>query len=356
MIQFECPGCRSLLRYPDDQAGTGQKCGKCGQPVQVPPIAVRADKAPRPSNPASLVLAFGYCSFIPFLGLAFAVLAIVLGIIALELRRGYPVARGMFMALAGLALQVMIIPILLSSYSHSHELARQAICKSRLKGLGTAMAIYSSPCRNEFPYNAGSGGATREPTALNNLALLLLKTGHSGKMMVCPSVQGDESVGQPLIVEKDGQGATLIVDEHGNPDGRNRISYSYQAAMHDGRKYTGNGVADDFSGALAIMADRTPGSDCEVDWSGNLSESARRKAISRNHNGDLINILFLDIHVAESKRGDAESSRYSGYSYGDDDERDNIYTVGPGPAGRYVPNGAGHTDGDDSVLISDDGN
>ena len=262
-----------------------------------------------------------------------------------------------------IAIIALLVSILLPSLNRARELAKRAICKTRLKGMGSGFAIYANENNDQFPYNDNglSGADLRLPTALNNLALFVEKGNQPGKMMVCPSKSGDANFGQPLTVEENANGATVAYQDPDNPDtadGTNNISYSYQAAMYDGTDYTGNGVSDNFNGGLAIMADRTPGTtspyDCEVDWSGTVTEDERKNAISQNHKGDLINILFLDTHVADSKRGDVGIANTNG-------DDDNIYTVstvdGTGdPEGTYAADGDGHDDQDDSVLISDAGN
>ena len=258
-----------------------------------------------------------------------------------------------------IAIIALLVSILLPSLNRARELAKRAICKTRLKGMGTALAIYSNENNDQYPYNTGTNaGSGLDPTALNNLALFVSK-GQPGKMMVCPSKSGDREVGQELTVEEDSNGQTVCYqdpDDDSVADGTNNISYSYQAAMNDGG-YTGNGVSDSFSGGLAIMADRTVGTTaCQVD--GDDAEE-NKDAISQNHKGDLINVLFLDTHVADSKKAQVGVSNSGGGA--NDGEKDNIYTVsstddGGDNVGSYDEAGDGHVHRDDSVLISDDGN
>jgi hypothetical protein len=49
MIRFACGACRTVLQVNDDQAGQTIRCGKCRQPLRVPPPT-------RPQTPLGAVM------------------------------------------------------------------------------------------------------------------------------------------------------------------------------------------------------------------------------------------------------------------------------------------------------------
>ena len=259
-----------------------------------------------------------------------------------------------------IAIIALLVSILLPSLNKARELAKRAICKTRLKGFGTAFEIYASSHKDSYPYNTGRGDTIRYPTALNNMAVLVLSGQQPGKMFVCPSVTEDD----PLIVEElsSTDPTTLIVDEDGDQIDENRISYSYQAAMlEDVTTYLGNGVKPNAQGGLAIMSDKTPelndtrgNYNVAVNWAGTVSESQRERAISQNHKGDIFNLLFRDSHVGDDRRGDAGLAN-------EDGDPDNVFTTSgseddSSPSGTYDLDGVEHYCVDDSMLISNEGN
>lgn len=260
-----------------------------------------------------------------------------------------------------IAIIALLVSILMPAINRVRELAKRTICKTNLSGLGKGFVMYASENDDAFPYNAGTSGQALEPTALNNLALLVARSSQQPKMFVCPSVKGDENKGKPLYVSLDTTyGHTIVEDEDENADGVNRISYSYQAAKITDQaeegdpadmKYTGNGVAPNADGRLVIMADRTSEANSVVNWaSSSLTDADRMRALSQNHSkGDMINALCKDSSVMDATKGNIGIGKDNIYTYNGDDD-------GTNPQGSYHEDGHGHFHSDDSCLISNDGN
>jgi prepilin-type N-terminal cleavage/methylation domain-containing protein len=60
-----------------------------------------------------------------------------------------------------IAIIALLVSILLPSLARARELAKQAVCATRLKGLGTAMAVYAANYNDDYPSlgEAASGGS-----------------------------------------------------------------------------------------------------------------------------------------------------------------------------------------------------
>lgn len=238
-----------------------------------------------------------------------------------------------------IAIIALLVSILLPSLNRARELAKRAVCKTRLKGLGTAFELFNQ-AENGWMYNSD------DETTGGNLALLVQDGYASGKNFVCPSTSDDNLV----AIETTTSGVVTVTggydDDGTDTDGYNS-SYGYQASQGDATDYTGSGVSDGMPGAMAVMADKAPGTgtgDVAFDWGGTVTEANRKAHNSQNHSGEINNVLFKAGHVTEEKQADC--------GYADGDGPDAIYGAG-GPS----DNGTAYTEKSvittgDSILVN----
>jgi prepilin-type processing-associated H-X9-DG protein len=156
--QFPCPSCGRVI---ESEVVPGQpvRCPFCEAVVTVPgPGAPPVMPGPVPAAgfsgmPRQTGLATGalVCGIIGVFGcFPLAIVAVVLGIVALTRTSGQPtVYGGRGRAIAGictgglgLVVMPMMIAILLPSLSRARELSKRLVCGANLKGLGTSMLIY----------------------------------------------------------------------------------------------------------------------------------------------------------------------------------------------------------------------
>ena len=249
-----------------------------------------------------------------------------------------------------IAIIALLVTILMPSLNRARELARQSICASNLNGLGKGFILYATENNDAWPYN---NTTNVDPTVPNNLALMREKTKQPAGMFVCPS--GDEADKELVVYDQEDDdnlesGEYYAVEPDPNSTDEDvmkaGLGYSYQAALHDGTDYMGNGVSRNAKDAMPVMADKNPGADSAVDWTSDLSEEDKEDALSQNHAGDIINVLYKGGNVSKETRANVGLQN-------DDNEEDNIYTVGdsgPDPAGTYDELGY-HEHADDSVLV-----
>jgi prepilin-type processing-associated H-X9-DG protein len=141
-------------------------------PMEMPPPVQTVPQPGKGLAVAALIL--GLVGLIPLLGLVPAIVGIVLGIVALAKKR-----PGKGMAVAGIVtggLGLVMIPVwvivaIVPAVNHALEITRRANCVANLKGMGTALALYTQEYNNEYPQNLD----------------LLIKNGESPKLFKCPS-------------------------------------------------------------------------------------------------------------------------------------------------------------------------
>lgn len=227
-----------------------------------------------------------------------------------------------------IAIIALLVSILLPSVNRARELAKRAVCKTRLKGLGTAFELFAQ-AEGGWPYNGDDG------TTGGNLALLVSEGYASGKNFVCPSTSDKD-----LIAIEDDTDPDIITGGYEDSDGSEvegyAASYGFQASQGDDTDYTGSAVSDGVSGSVAIMADKGP-TDTDVDWSSLTAEADIEAANSQNHSGELQNVLFKAGHVSEEDRADC------GYDNGTD-----------GPDAIFLSGGPGNTASTTSVYSGGD--
>ena len=221
-----------------------------------------------------------------------------------------------------IAIIALLVSILLPSVNRARELAKRAVCKTRIKGLGTAFELFSQS-EDGWMFNA------YDPSASGNLALLVQEGYASGKNFVCPSVQGNAEYGEDLTVEEPSAGN--YVGGKGTGDDfteGNFISYGFQASQYSATDsaYSGSMIEDNTPGAVAVMADKA-GDVPATAWADGMTRDEEKVGNSENHQEEIQNVLYKAGHVSEEKRADC------GYDNGVDGEGpDNIYTIGSGTA------------------------
>lgn len=250
-----------------------------------------------------------------------------------------------------IAIIALLVSILMPGLARARELARRAKCMSNLNGLGKAIALYQGQYDDKWPWLAGTNfnttaTGTNEGTDPNGSSpdnrsissvLFLLARGSGGQpveMFLCPSDDAASADDEP----KDGNN-----DWNWDFTDDDNLSYSYQAASGN----TDNSIGSSTDASVAVMADKTPEYDANgggwiINWSGSPSTTAKEAAMSQNHAGEQIHVLFKGINV----------NKYNAADCGADD--DDIYTSGDSsdPDGQGTlddSNGPGHAR--DSYLI-----
>ena len=148
---------------------------------QIPPVNPMSTEVPleselpRPGKGLAVAaLVLGLVGLIPVLGVIPAILGVVLGIVALAKKTpGKGMATGGLItgALGLVITPVCLVALIVPAYNHALETTRRANCMSNLKGMGTALALYTQSHENEYPQNLD----------------LLIKNGESPKLFKCPS-------------------------------------------------------------------------------------------------------------------------------------------------------------------------
>ncbi len=213
-----------------------------------------------------------------------------------------------------IAIIAMLVSILLPSLNKVRELAKRTMCKTNLKGLGTAMAIYKGSHSDRFPYSDTLSGTE------NHLVLLLNDGGAQGKMFKCPS----DSSGFALASATDSDG-----DDLDPPEGLGGFSYGYQKELDGG----GDGVTDNSDAGLVIMSDKPDPDDPTV--------------CSPNHKNELNNLLYADTHVGEGKNTNLSGLTIDGVT-------DHIFSGSGDDPTSSDANGTAHTMATDSYIVGPD--
>ena len=162
------------------------------------------------------------------------------------------------------AIIALLVAILLPSLGRARELARQAVCRSNLKSIGTSMALYQTDNKDRYPLiegandctmgnqDFGTGGDDGNGDLIppfgadigiwgdaiqQNLFLLVTEKFTSEKMFICPSKKGDDPA------DRNASG----VDKYGFVEDKN-ISYGLQQPVGL------SGLSMNMKGSLVIMA------------------------------------------------------------------------------------------------------
>ena len=272
------------------------------------------------------------------------------------------------------AIIALLVSILLPTLGRAKELAKQAICGSNLKNIGTGFKMYEGENNDATPWLAGATSlatktgtnaeTTTTPASVSVTALMFMvvRSGQPVDLFRCPSDDNATKMtatkfesGTPAASyyywdfcdTEDANADTGTPTAAGITNNCKKVSYSIQAPLVSGTTYRAGYTAGS-KGGLAIMADKTPGFEGTpglptTNWTTTLTEDARKNGMGRNHTqGDYINVLYADAHVSGSKRADVGISN------------DNIYSA----SGTAVTQqGAGtvaladHKSVDDSFLV-----
>jgi len=264
-----------------------------------------------------------------------------------------------------IAIIALLVSILLPSLNRARELAKRAICGSNLHGVGQAFALYQSENQDKWPwlkvtdYNQETGtlyhtapGTNDGARGITALLFMLVREGQGTSLFCCPS---DGNASKEEEVKHDEGGDQVYnwdfgpTEASGERPGHKKCSYSFQAPLYKGGSMSGNGVSGRSRGGLIIMADKTPqyevtnGASVQPQaWNDSMTEQQIREGMSKNHsNGEVINTLFADSHVAKWKRADVGI------------EQDNIYGASgiDGPSRGASFDWSKHIDEDDTFLV-----
>jgi prepilin-type N-terminal cleavage/methylation domain-containing protein len=297
-------------------------------------------------------------------------------------RRGFTLIE----LLVVISIIALLVAILMPGLSKARELARRASCKTNVSNIGKGIAVYTGSYSDSWPYinlaswNAGATNATGNTgylgsstplstgAALNVSAILfvLVRDNQAPGIFVCPSTS---DVADPSTKGAANAGTTYYnwdFTPYSVTSPQEHISYSFQAPLATTGTVTySSGVTSQSESGLVILADRTPkyAGDTGLTLSVNGTATAYTAAVnwasppadprigmSANHTGgEMINMLFQDLHVGDSTgRADCGLAGTGG--------PDNIYTIAAAPgevsqAGAVPTSISTHTGVRDSCLV-----
>jgi len=244
--------------------------------------------------------------------------------------------------LAAVAIVALSAPLVLG-FGRSRELARQAYCKTNLSNIGKGLGIYTASSMDTFPWmnsdhqwdaatGASQQAAPSDKTNYNVSALLfvLVRDNQDANIFLCPSTRDTPD---PHTKTKTAFNWDFSPYKDGNAE---HVSYSYQAPLvtvKDKVATTTSGVTANSDSGLVVVADRSPayeGLKPDFNWA-KPGKDDPNLAMSQNHGGAIINLLYADLHVGESK-GRADAGIFN----------DNIYSAaGSGADGKTLETNQG---------------
>lgn len=348
---MNCPKCGN--QNPEDV----QVCTSCGSELTQPPTTAESVKVKTSRFAiASLILGIltlfvfpvflvpGFNSFVwPIIVMVAAILAIILGIIAL-VRIGLSAGKltGKAFASIGTAIPVVLFSIIfLNVLLHNLGcIAFRKICSSNLAQIGRAMLVYNGDYDHDIPqaggpttkwgttpnwqadsrftaYNMQPDGSGGSATISSSIYLLVKYGEQDPRLFVCPKDTGTTEF-KPAdygTLEKD---IGHFWDFGPNPS--KHCSVSYHLSYGPYSLSTATGLP-----RTAVIADRNPWLDSPAakagdfrDFDPNGDSAARMAGNSISHKSEGQNVLFMDFHVA------FEKSPYCAVN------KDNIYTYWDG--------------------------
>lgn len=308
-----------------------------------------------------------------------------------------------------IAIIALLVSILMPSLSKARELAKRAVCSTNQKGIGTAMALYSSASRDQWPYldigrrgndwtapvgknfnrepsltvNGRGGDLGKDNRSVSALLFLLVRTGQPPSLFTCPSDTAED-----MIRTTDSNGV-YFWDFKSDPNDPNddpgnsfkTISYAYQAPLYGpdlvSKMITtplGSGVDVTSPTALVILADKSPMfakypsfSEIKIDpaykastnWAADdLDDDKKRLGMSQNHTkGEMINFLKADGSVSSSTHADCGINADNIYSsaHSELNSKGKIMPrtnrAGSVMIGKLVGGDGGHMSKEDSFLV-----
>ena len=218
--EFNCPACGGRIAA-ESPAGTSVRCPLCQEVVTVPqpglpPTVPGAPYVPgfgAPAAPVKQGLAVGalICGILGLCLAPIGLIGVVLGIVALVKAGNEPHRYGgKGMAIGGIctgAVSIILVPltiaIVLPSLSRARELSKRLVCGANMKGIGTALKIYSLDSYGQYP---------------PDLQVLFDQGGFTEQQFWCPSSDADPGDIHACYMYIPGQ-------SEGNDDSRNVLLY-----------------------------------------------------------------------------------------------------------------------------------
>jgi prepilin-type N-terminal cleavage/methylation domain-containing protein/prepilin-type processing-associated H-X9-DG protein len=247
-------------------------------------------------------------------------------------RRGFTLIE----LLVVISIIALLLAILMPSLTKAREQARRAACKTNVSNVGKGASMYATGNSNKWMwanYNWNSSGTTATgackgvapaapivgpATAASASALLflLVRDGQSAAFFLCPSLTDASAMGSE----------SNVLDLWDFPSWMN-VCFSYQAPLYDSTQTTASsGVTDNSDSQLAVLADRTLICDGST-----ITPKAGPSNNSKNHNKEMMNLLFADTHVAESPKSDCGVVKdWRDVGGSSVPVFDNVYTIGNG--------------------------
>lgn len=188
-IHFYCQACGSPLKVNDEHAGGECDCPSCGTKVTIllsqdravhesnddtqppfmsPPKQNACNAGPTEPSRKGFAIAALACGIFGFCFFPLALVAIVLGIIALVKISHHPKEySGEGLAKTGICVAIIaliVTPILILTLARIHELSRRSVCAANFKGMGSAFYRYANensgmwPIPPHIPSDSGTVG------------------------------------------------------------------------------------------------------------------------------------------------------------------------------------------------------
>jgi type II secretory pathway pseudopilin PulG len=230
---------------------------------------------------------------------------------------------------AGLVMMAGLASLLLPALQRANELANRTVCMSSLKSIGMALTLYKGTNDNQWPWltdkctgwETNRVGLNREvkndPTvaperSITGLMFLLVRENQPQKLFICPTTTDvkDNDI-KDTANAKDDQEPEYFWDFSGPEN----VSYSWQAPIKgkDGKYHQG---LSDNDNDTVVIADKSPRWGTKpwsnTAWDPALTGSAVRPHMSRNHRGEVVNVLYVGINVNKVNRPDVGCSDSGG--------------------------------------------
>lgn len=231
------------------------------------------------------------------------------------------------------AIIALLVSILLPTLGRARELAKQAICGSNLKSIGTAWALYGNEANDNPPilpdvnfttdaWNgalklgtlAANSGPTKAifggvPAAQQNLCLLVYKSAVNWNHFLCPSV----GTTPPNRSGKYGMGDDSV--------GKSYCDYGIQIPYKSGNNVAA--LVPNMNGSMVIMADRGA-----TDASTSVTDTATKWSPNHPDDGEnALNAGFSNKFIKDKGSVGGTYNNAGGY------DMNNIYTTDTWAAG-----------------------
>ncbi len=212
------------------------------------------------------------------------------------------------------------------------EKVKRTVCMSNLSCIGKALVLYKGTHRNRWPWIPGvtsdfssiptGRNRGRDPNSqadgpsdrsITSLMFLLVREHQPVQLFICPSTRDTKETNIRNFNVPDDEEPEYYWDF----SGANNVSYSWQAPVKTPEGFR-QGLSDNDPDAV-VAADKTPLCD-NPKWSPDDMSSTTKASViynnmSANHDGEVVNVLYVGMNVAASNRPDVGANR------------DNIYTA-----------------------------